>query len=411
MLIRTLPLLITLCAVNLCAGDAKKVEVDGSDWPQFRGPKADGISPETGISKDWKVRPPKELWRIELSDNGFAGPSVAAGKMFIVDKDGDQDWVRAIDEMTGKDVWAFKYPEPYKPDQADWGRGRSTPVFGNGKVYTQGPSGMVHCLNVADGKKIWAKNIKADFGGKAGGWAYTAAPLIDGNKLIVCPGGSEASVAALNKDTGAEIWRGGGNDQAGYATPVLATIAGKRQYIVFNGHALTGVDTERGVLLWRFPWKTSYEVNAATPSVMGNDIFISSGYGTGCAVVSVQGGQPRELWRNKEVKAHFNSAIVSGGMIYSTGDPGVFVCLDPKTGTPAWSQPGFEKGGIIGVDGVIIAIVGNTGELVMAEINPKQYKELGRFSVLKGRSWTAPIIAGGKLYVRDMKTLVCLDLK
>ncbi|MGD0089520.1 MAG: PQQ-binding-like beta-propeller repeat protein [Planctomycetota bacterium] len=379
-----------------------------ADWPHFLGPNADGISPETGINKDWKAKPPKELWRIELSDDGYAGPSVAAGKLYIVDHKGAQDIVRAVDVSTGKDVWAFSYPDPAK---ANYGFTRATPTWENGKVYTYSRYGVAHCLDAEKGDKIWSRDVKRECKGKYGGWEYAGSPVLDGEKLVL-PLGGAGDVAVLNKATGQTVWTGGGNDEAGYATPVIASLGGKKQYVVFNGLALVGVDGEAaGPPLWRFPWQTQYNVNAATPRVIESTIFITSDYNHGCALISVADGKAAAVWQNASLDAHFNTPILCGGYLYGIGNRNGLLCLEPKTGKMPWNHPGFEKGGLIGIDGVLIAVCGGSGEVVMAKIDPAAYQELGRIKPLGGQSWTAPIAADGKLYIRNRTALVCLDLK
>ena len=388
-----------------------------SDWPQFRGAKGDGVSTETGINKDWKTKPPKELWRINLGDGGYAGPSVAAGKMFIIDRQGKEDVVRAVDLKTGKDVWTFKYPENYDSGNPQWGNGRSTPTFDDGKLYTFSASGMLHALDAEKGTKIWARDCKKDFGGRwaAEWWGYSPSPLVDGDKVVVCPGGPGAAMVALDKATGKDVWKGGGDDQAGYSTPVIATIEGKKQYVAFTGVSIIGVDAATGALLWRSVWTTSYNVNAASPVVIGDSVFVASGYGKGCGLIKIVGGKAEQAWTNKEIKAHFNSPVLVDGFLYGVGDPGSLVCLDPNTGTAAWKQTGFEKGGVVAVDGTLIAINGarNAGDVVMIKVDSKAYTELGRIKPIPdgGQSWTPPIVADGKLFVRSQKELVCLDLK
>lgn len=387
------------------------------EWPTFRGAARNGISAETGINKNWKAKAPKELWRIKLGDNGFAGPSVAAGKLFIIDKQGDEDVVRAVDLKTGKDVWTFKYPDSYQPGQADWGRGRSTPTFDNGKLYTLGASGMLHCLDAEKGTKLWALDIKATYNGQwKDWWGYTPAPMIDGEKVVVPPGGPGAALVALNKETGKEIWKGGGDEQAGYATPIIATLDGKKQYVTMTGLSLVGVDAADGKLLWKFGWNTSYQVNACDPVQVGpNNFFITSGYGKGCGLIQVAGGKATALWQNKEMKAQFNGPVLIGQHLYGisgqAGSKGDLTCLDPKTGASVWKQADFEVGGVCAIDGTIIAVSGKTGEVVMCAAVPNAFQELGRITPLNGRSWTPPIVADGKLFVRDMKELVALDLK
>lgn len=386
-----------------------------SDWPRFRGPNGNGASPETGINKDWKAKPPKELWRIALGDGGYAGPSVAAGKLFIIDKAGKEEVVRAVDLKTGKDAWSFKYPDSYNSGNPQWGNGRSTPTYDNGKLYTQGAAGLVHCLDAEKGTKIWSRDNKADFGGRArkDWWGYTPAPVIDGERVIICPGGPGAALVALDKNTGKEIWKGGGDDQAGYATPVLAAIGGKKQFVSFTGLSVIGVDAASGALLWRHPWQTDYDINAADPIVIGDSVFITSGYGHGCALLNIADGKATVAWENKEMKAHFNSPVLLDGYLYGNSDPGDLVCLEAKTGTAAWRQPRYGKGGVILVDGALIAVNGDNGTVALVKPNPKAYEEIGSIKPLAdtGKYWTPPIVADGKLFVRSQKTLACLELK
>ncbi|MBI3910147.1 MAG: PQQ-binding-like beta-propeller repeat protein [Armatimonadetes bacterium] len=381
---------------------------DVGDWPQFRGPNANGISPETGINKAWPSNTPRTLWNVPLTDNGYAGPSVANGKVYIIDHQGNQDIVRALDLLTGKEEWRYGYQDT---DRANGGFARATPVIDHHKVYTLSRLGMAHCLDAQTGELLWARDIVADFQGKRPTWDFSMSPLIDGNKVILCPGGPNAAVVALDKSSGETIWQGGGSEMPGYATPVVANIGGTKQYVVFVAKSVIGVDAASGKLLWSCPWVTNVDVNAATPLVIGNSVFITSGYGHGCALVDVSGDSARARWGNKEIQAHFSSPIFWDGYIYGNSDPGNLVCLDANTGKAMWKQPGFERGPIVAVDGMIIGFNGANGELVMARLSPAGYQELGRITPLGGQSWTAPIIASGKLIVRNRNAIACLDLK
>lgn len=395
-----------LCVVSIVC---LSVHGFASDWPRFLGPGGTGISPDTGINKAWNEKAPKELWRLPLTDDGHAGPAVADGKLYIVDHKGANDIVRALDLNTGKEVWTFEYPEDGKSNH---GFARATPAIDNGKVYTLSRSGLVHCLAAADGKKVWSRNIVTDFKGKVPKWMIVMSPVVDGDKLIVAPGGPNALVVALNKNTGETIWAGGGSDKLSYATPVIATIGGKKQYVIFSGASVLGVDPENGKVLWRFPWVTKYDVNAAVPVAFKNSVFIASGYKRGCALVRVGPGKAEKVWENKEMQAHFSSPITHKGLIYGTGEPGFLMCMDPKTGKTLWKKAGFEKGGILAIDGTIIALNGKNGDVIMAALTPEGYKELGRIKApLGGRSWTAPIVADGKLIIRNKKAIACFDLK
>ncbi len=402
-------LLVSACAAVLVVSAGS---VFSADWPGWRGQGRNGFSSDMGINKDWAVRPPKELWRIPLGDVGHAGPAVANGKVFIVDHKDGKDVLRAIDLATGKDVWTCAY-EDAKAE--NYGFSRATPLIEGGKVYGVSMMGNVLCLDEKDGKVLWRKNLVQDFGGRLPTWLMAVSPVIDGDKLIVVPGASDGAVAALNKDTGELVWKGGGGDKPGYSTPVVATLAGKKQYVVFLATTLAGVDASDGKLLWSFPWTTKYDVNAATPIVVGDDsVFITSGYSRGCALAKVGADGVTKVWENKAVSAHFNSPVLDGGYLYANSDPGDLVCLNAKTGEVAWKQDGFEKGGLAAVDGCIVAQAGDRGTLVLCEMSPRGYKELGRidaFPKSRKRAWAPPIVADMKLVARDLKELVCYDIK
>ena len=382
------------------------------DWPKWRGPNSDGISPEKGINKDWRNKPPKELWRVEMHDGGHAGPSVADGKVFIVDHKGSDDIVLAIDIQTGKEAWRFTYADR---DKENYGFTRATPLIDSGKVYTVSMMGNVHCLDAKTGRTIWQRNTREDFRGKLPGWFLSMSPVTDGDKLILCPGGPDASVVAIKKDTGETIWQGGGSDVPGYATPVITTLAGKKQYLVLTSKNLISVNPETGRLLWSFPWDAINGTNVSTPVVIGGDkVFITSLHARGGALVGVTAGGAKVVWENKNINALIGSPVYHDGYIYGNRSPDSLVCLDAGTGRVVWEQKGFEHGGFVGVDGTIIAMKGKTGSLVMMEMSPKAYKELGSiepFPECRQRAWAPPVVADGKLVVRDMKALVCLDLK
>ena len=387
--------------------------LSAEDWPRFLGPNADGISREKGINKDWKGKPPKVLWRVPMSDRGFAGPSVADGKVFIIDHKGDKDIVRAIDIKTGKDVWTFTYADSPK---ANYGYARATPLIEDDKVYVSSRFVKVHCLNAKSGEKIWGRDLKADYGVKLPAWEYASSPVLDGDRLLTCPGGAQnAGLIALDKKTGKTLLQGGGSEKGSYATPVVAEINGKKQYLIFTAAGLRGVNSEDGKVLWAFPWKTGHDVNASTPiAIDDNKVFINSGYGHGCALVQIKGDKVAKLWENKNMHSHFSTPVFFKGHIYGNSDRNRLVCIDPRDGQLKWEQRGFEKGGVVAVDEVLIAMNGSSGELIMVDLNPQAYKELGRiqpFQRRMNRSWTAPIIADGKLIARNRAELVCIELK
>ncbi len=377
------------------------------DWPRFLGPNADGISPETGINKNWRAKPPRELWRVKLSDEGYAGPSVADGKVFIMDHEGDQDVVRALDLEKGDEVWRFTYRDAGK---ANYGFSRATPAYDEGRIYTMSCEGKVHCLDAKSGRKRWMVDVKKQCGGKTGGWRYASSPLVDGKLLVVCPGG-KATAVALDKGTGRIVWTASGRDKAGYATPVAAEIGGRRQYVIFTGKGVVGLDARSGQKLWDCRWETKHDVNAAAPRVIGNNVFITSNYGRGCAMLSISGRSARIAWENTEMQSQFSTPVVHENHIFGTTNPGRLVCLDPKTGRVVWEKRGFERGGLCSVDGTLIVCDGKKGDVVMCELSTAGYRELGRIKPLGGQHWTAPIVAHKKLIVRNKEAIVCLDLR
>ncbi len=379
-----------------------------ADWPRFRGPNADGISPERGIRKDWNARPPAVLWRVDMGDDGYAGPSVSGGLVFIVDHSGDQDIVRARELGTGKERWRYAYAES---SRNVYGFARATPTVANGRVYTLSREGRLLCLDAKSGRLVWQTHLKSDLGGESPMWGYAAPPLLNGKRLIVWPGGKQGAMAALDAETGKVLMRGGADDVPGYGMPVIATLSGRRQYVMTVWKGFVGVSTDTGELLWRIPWETTDGTNVACPIVIGDSVFVTSSYNMGCALYRIGRSGPEERWRNKEIRAHMNTPVLVGGHIYGIGDPTHLVCLDPATGNARWKEPGFEKGGLVAVDGVLIAMNGSRGDVVMVKVNPERYEELGRFTPLGGQSWSPPIVADGKLIVRNRKALACIALK
>lgn len=390
--------ILTAAAITVCALAA--------DWPHWRGPNRDGIAPDTGINKSWGERPPEMLWQTPMHDGGFAGPSVADGTVFIIDHEGNEDIVRAIDIDSGEDVWRTTYEDLGK---SDYGFSRSTPVYDEGHVYAVSYLGKVTCLDAASGEIVWQIAMQEELGGRSARWGYAMSVLIDGDRAIVVPGSQNGCVAALDKSSGEVVWQGGGGDIPGYATPVKATIQGTEQYVVFAGKSLIGVRAADGELLWRVPWETDWDVNACTPIVSGDHIFITSDYGRGCAVIAVEQDGAHILGEAKTMATHFNTPVHYQGYLFGPSNPHL-VCLDPRNLEVMWRQSGFERGGVVAVDGVIIALGGQSGDLVMIEATAEGYNELGRVTPLGGQSWTAPIIANGKLIIRNTEALACLDL-
>jgi outer membrane protein assembly factor BamB len=378
----------------------------GAAWPRFRGANADGVSGEKGINTDWKGKLPTQRWSTVMHDDGYSGPAVADGVLYILDHEGKQDIVRALAMADGAERWRYAYDDA---ERDNYGFTRSTPAVAGGRVFTIGASGMVSALDAGTGKLVWSRTM-SEFAGKKPQWNYSMSPLVDGDRVIIIPGGPSA-VAALDAATGKTVWQGGGDGVPGYATPVAATLNGTKQYLIFTAFGLLSVDARDGKKLWAFPWKTGCDVNAPTPIPIKDSVFITSGYGHGCALLDVTPGGAKARWQNKEMQSQMATPVYADGFIYGTTDPGDLVCLDAATGKVRWRQKGFEKGGVVAVDGYLIAQDGANGQVNLLKLSPASYQLLGSMAPLDGQSWTAPIVAEGCLIVRNKGTLACLNLK
>jgi len=389
------------------ASSSAPATADGKwPWPCWRGTNGTGISPMTGFNKNWAAKAPRLLWQAPLSDGGWSGPSSDGKSLFIVDYAKAQDIVRAWDLANGKELWQLKFDDP---DNDNQGFTRTTPAIDGGNLYVVGHTGKVLCIDAKSGAIKWQHEFIADYGGQKPNWGFSASPLIDGNKLILAPGAQDAAIVVLDKKTGALLSKGGFG-AASYATPVIATIQGKRQYVLFQAKKIAGISTDNGKELWSVPWLTGPDVNAASPVVIGNSVFIASGYGHGCGLVDVGPTGAQLRWENRVVQAHFNAPVLYKGYLYGTGDPGKLTCLDPNTGKAVWQQPGFEKGGLAAAEGLAFVNNGSNGDVVLVKLDPSGYQELGRIAPIRGRAWAPPILVDGKLVVRTVDAIAVVDI-
>lgn len=385
-----------------------------ADWPQWRGPKRDGISTEGGWGVSWPTNGLARVWKAEVG-TGYGTVSVSQGRVYVMGNTSDKDTVYCLDAATGKEVWKFSYDCQAK-DQNGYHGPRSTPTVDGGLVFTTSRHGHVFCFSATDGKVKWSKEFGKDFAGKTPTWGFSISPLVEGAFLILEPGGPGASVVALQKETGEEVWRSG-NSPASYSSPVAYTVKGERGVAVFGAHGGTGYRVSDGKELWRFPWKTSYDVNAATPIIDGSKVFISSGYGTGCAVYDISSNPPREVWKNKNMRNHVNSCVLWKGYLYGF-DEGTLKCLDFNSGEVKWAEPKYGKGSLMVVDGKLL-LYSERGQLGLAEATSEGYRELAFIQALEVRpsypggaakqTWAAPVLANGKIYCRSHDDLVCLN--
>lgn len=389
---------------------ARPSENKVGEWPQWRGPNRDGISKETGLLKTWPTSGPKILWRAP-SGEGYSGISVANGRAYTMYGQGNDELLICLDAATGKEIWRFKMDNQFYNDQ---GNGpRSTPVVDGNLVFVQGAKSMLLAVRADNGAKVWGIDLKKEYGAKIPTWGVSTTPLVEGDLLLVDVGGKSGhSICAFNKNTGKLVWNSQ-SDEPGYSAAIAVTMNGVRQAIFFTGTAAVSVSPKDGKMFWRYPWQTSYDVNAATPIFIPNDkIYISSGYGVGAAVLRVENhdGAMRvePVWRSRVMKNHFSSSILHDGYIYGFDDA-ILTCIDANTGEQEWQQRGFQKGSLIFADGHLI-ILGERGNLALVEATPTGYKEKAKAEVLRGKCWTMPTLAGGKLYIRNQSEMLCLDM-
>jgi outer membrane protein assembly factor BamB len=402
---------------------AAVVPLRADDWPQFLGANRDNRSPETGLNLDWKAKPPKVLWKVPLGA-GFGSVSVVGDRLFTMAQRGERDYVLCFEAGTGKELWKLDAAPGFVDRWEKQGRGpRATPTYDRGKLYCQFSDGDLLCVDADKGKELWRTNIfKAantrDRNGDNFYWGLAASPLVEGDLVVVQPGGKEnASVLALHKDSGKVAW-GAGTDPSGYASPIAVAIDGKRQLVVPTGQSVLGIDPAKGEVLWRYAFGNRFDATCATPLWADGVLFVSAAYGTGCAALEVaRDGEKwsvKERWRNKELQTIFGTGAVVKGHVYGPhGDLGPITlrCLDLKTGELKWAERQPARSSLLAVEGHLVCL-DERGGLRLVEAKPDGYAVKGELKdVLEYKAWAAPALAGGRLYLRDQKSLVCLDLR
>jgi len=408
--------LLQLRDAELISADDRRPE--SGDWPQWRGPSRDGVSRETGILTAWPKEGPKGLWKAP-SGRGYASLAVAKGRVYTVVQDQDVEYEGALclDASTGQTLWRFRYPcMRIIPDH---GVGpRATPAVDGDRVYVTGAAGIFHCLNTTTGAKLWRHDLAEEFGegalpGKLAYWGHCCSPLIEGRLVITETRGPQGDVAAFDKQTGDLVWKAL-PDPAGYSSPIAVTLGGIRQVVFFTGAGLVGLSIEDGKALWRYAWETQDDCNIATPVAADRYLFLSSGYDRGCALLEIS-RQKDGTWRakpvytHKRMRCHFSSPVLYQGFLYGF-DNEFLTCMDFRTGKICWKQRGFAKGSLLAADGHLI-ILGEDGNLALAEASPEGYQQTSSFQFSHNRCWSVPVLADGRLYVRDEKQIVCYDLK
>lgn len=380
-------------------------------WSDFRGPRRDGTY-DRPIRTDWPSGGLTPLWKQPVG-GGYASFVIGGGHAFTIEQRGPEEVVAAYDVATGRERWTHAWQEAFRESMGGDGP-RATPTWHDGKLYALGGTGELRCLDARTGALVWRTNILDDAGASNLQWGMAAAPLIVDDTVVVLPGGSKGhSVAAYDRTTGRRVWSAL-DDRQSYASPMLVTLGGVRQILVFSASRLMGLTPDRGELLWEFPWTTQYDVNASQPLLLGNDrVFISTGYGSGAAAIELThaGGRfsVRELWRSHRMKNQFTSSLLHDGFIYGL-DESILACIDAATGELKWKGGRYGYGQVMLADGHLIVLT-EEGDLALVRATPERHVEVERFPALEGKTWNHPALTDGLLLVRNITEMAAFDLR
>jgi len=418
--------LLSLTALQTALGDERTddeplaAQVD--DWPQYLGPKRDGVSREQGLNLDWKSRPPNIRWRKPLG-SGYSSLSIVRDQVFTMAQQGDQIVVVCFHAGTGELLWTQPLGRSYVDNQKQGPGPRATPTYDRGKLFCLGPSGEFACLNAADGEVSWRINIYtacgiADPADEDLYWGLSGSPLVEDDLVICLPGGAQNNcVAAFDKNSGKLVWTAG-HDHRSYASPVAASIDGVRQILCFTGESLLGLEPAGGSILWRFAFQNQYKCTCATPLVVDEEIFISTAYGAGSAIVQLhQRGEEfdvEEKWTQNKFQTLFATSVIVDGYAYGChGDTGVCTlrCLELATGEVQWIARPPGRCTLLAAGDHIIAL-SEDGVLRLVAADSTEYVEEGKIEeLLTYKAWAIPALAQSRLFARDQRDLVCVDLR
>jgi len=407
-----------------CGAILLSLAAHAGDWPQWRGPQRNGVSSETGLLKEWPKAGPRLVWQAKDIGDGYAAPSVVGNRIYILSNRGlDNEFVAALSTEDGKQVWATTLGKVGNPNQMpSFPTARSTPTVDGALLYALGSDGDLACLETASGKIRWRKSLRADFGGHPGQWAYSESPLVDGNTLVVTPGGAQATIVALNKQTGETLWKSAvpGGDDAAYASVIVVEAVGRKQYVQFLARGLVGVDARTGQFLWRYDATGKGNTNIPSPVASRGYVYSSQSRGPGALVRLTAAGQgvaAEQVYLERGLPNSIGGSVVIGATHYGTGDEGL-VAADWTTGTVIWHEAGTGAGAILHAESRLY-IHGENGEVILAEVTPEAYREEGRFMppdrpkrtrAAMEKAWAYPVVANGRLYIRELESLWCYDI-
>lgn len=379
-------------------------------WPHWRGPHEDGRSRETGLLDTFPAEGPQKLWSQPIGI-GYSSMAVANARVFAMGHVRGEDVVSCLDAKSGQRLWTHKYKAELVDNLHQGGPG-ATPTYADGDLYTLSREGHLLCLNAETGKPKWLVHARNDLGLKRPEWGFTSSPYVLGKLVIVDLG----RVVAVDRRTGRVAWQSSEQFPPGYGSAVSFEYQGRTFLAVLNNKALVLVNPTNGKVEGEYGWETQYQTTAATPIIKKDTIFISSGYGRGCALLKLAPGKIEKVYENKNMANHFNNSVLYQGKLYGisgnthTRSQCRLTCIDHATGERHWFERGFGAGSLLIADDKLI-VLSDRGELVLAKASPESYQELARGQVLDGECWTVPVLAGGRLYARNTAgTLVCVQM-
>lgn len=426
-------LLSTVAALCFCflavsvTGSATLV-ASNPDWPQWRGPERNGTSRERGLLKQWPAGGPKLLWQVNDIGDGYSTPAVAGSRLYLMSNRGmENEFVQALSTVDGKPIWTTRVGNVGNPNQnPPYAKARSTPTIDGDFIYALGSDGDLTCLEAKNGKIRWQKNIRQEFGGQPGEWAYAESPLIDGDLVVVTPGGAEATMAALNKKTGALIWKSAipGGDPAGYASAIVVQAGGRKQYVQLLSKGLVGVDAKTGQFLWRYKEAAKGPAQYFTPIARGEYVYGGAlGVGGGLVRLKPDGGgvAAEQVYFTRGLPNGIGGAVLVGDYLYGTEPAQQLVAMEFATGKVKWKAENFGWASVAYADGLLYLHLVN-GDFVLVDATPEGFRERGRFTPpaqpkhkqagqFAEMAFCYPVIANGRLYIRDLGTLWAYDIK
>jgi outer membrane protein assembly factor BamB len=402
---------------------------DSFDWPQWQGPDRNAVSKELGLLKEWPNGGPPLAWKIKGLGGGYSAPSVAAGRIFGMSNRGNDEVVWALSQKDGKELWVRRLGPAFQQRASQGKEGPGcTPTVDGDRLYVLGLGGDLACLQARDGKIIWQRSLTRDFGGTSPRWSYRESPLVDGNKVICTPGGPDATLVALDKLTGKTNWKSQvpGSPGAAYASAIAIDFDGQREYVQLTQSTLVGVAASDGKFLWRYDKPANrMGINCSTPLYHDGLVYAASAYGTGGGLVRLskdaKSVKAEEVYFTKKMQNHHGGMILVDGCLYGANggnEGGFLVCLDFQSGKVLWDERDSgerraPKGSVALADGRLYYRTEN-GAMLLIEPNPNRFVECGRFEQpdrSNAPAWPHPVIANGKLYLRDQDVLLCYDVK